>query len=484
MGTHALILLLLGAPLLAVLWSLLVRRLAGWANLLAALVCLPASILLLIGAGRPRQFFDRLLYLDRLGAWVMLCTAAVYLLSSLFALDCMRHGEDTRRLPHFYALFALFAWTMFAAPMANMIGVYWIGIELTTLVSTFLVGYERSAESMEAAWKYIIIVSGGISIALLGTVLLYWGGTFVLGPTYTLDWSTLDAIAPRMPAVLLQVGFLLSLVGYGVKVGLAPMHTWLPDAHSEAPAPVSAMLSGALLNCAMLGIVRFLAATDTAGHGAWPHRVLIALGAASLVVGALFILRQRGVKRLMAYSSVEHMGVVALGFGFGGALGVFGALYHMLNHSLNKTALFIGAGSAVRRFGSHDMQCMGDLPAAMPGFAWLWLAAAVAITGAPPFGLFRSELSVLMAGWQRPGTRWVAVLFLLLLIVIFAGLLDHFRAMFTRPAPAAPAGPLPGVLSGLPLALAVAALLLFGLWWPPLFTHWFGQIAHALGAAV
>ncbi len=482
MDTATLIVVLLAAPLLAVVWSLLVRRLMGWANLLASLVCLPVSIALLAGADRPRQFFDQLLYLDRLGAWVLLCTAVVYLLSSMFALDYMRHGEDTGRLPNFYALFALFAWTMFAAPMANMVGVYWIGIELTTLVSTFLVGYERSAESMEAAWKYIIIVSGGISIALLGTVLLYWGGTFVLGPTYTLDWGTLDAIAPRMPAALLQMGFLLSLVGYGVKVGLAPMHTWLPDAHSEAPAPVSAMLSGALLNCAMLGIVRFLAATDAAGHGAWPHRVLIALGMASLILGALFILRQRGVKRLMAYSSVEHMGVVALGFGFGGVLGVFGALYHMLNHSLNKTALFIGAGSAVHRFGSHDMARMRALPRTMPGFAWLWLAGAVAITGAPPFGLFRSELAVLMAGLQGSGTRWAAVLFLLLLIVIFVGFLNHFRTMFTRATPAMPTGPLPGVLAWLPMLLAVAALLVFGLWWPPLFSRWFGQIAHALGA--
>ncbi|MCK9367386.1 MAG: hypothetical protein M0P72_09605 [Metallibacterium scheffleri] len=482
MRASTLIIVLLAAPLVSVLWSLLVRRLMQWVNLLAALVCFPVSILLLIGAAAPRIYFDQMLYVDRIGAWVLMCVAVVYLLASSFAVDYMRHGEDAKRLPNFYALFALFAWTMFAASMANMIGVYWIGIEMTTLVSTFLVGYERRAESMEAAWKYIIIVSGGISIALLGTVLLYWGGTFVLGPTYTLDWSTLDAIAPRMPAVLLQLGFLLALVGYGVKAGLAPMHTWLPDAHSEGPAPVSAMLSGALLNCAMLGIVRFLAATDLAGHGMWPHRILIALGVASLVVGALFIMRQRGLKRMLAYSSVEHMGVIALGFGFGGLLGVFGALYHMLNHSINKTLMFIGAGSAVHRYGTHDMQQMRNLPMAMPGLAWLWLAGAVAITGAPPFGLFRSELSVLMAGWMHGGTRWVAILFLLLLIVIFIGFLNHFRQMYVPTEAPAPSGPLPGVMTWIPMVLAVAALLLLGLWWPPLFAQWFGQIAHQLGA--
>ena len=482
MDASVLILILLAAPLVAVLWGLLVRRGAAWVNFLASVCCLPVSILLLVGATTPQIYFDQMLYLDRFGAWVLLCTGVVYFLSSWFALDYMSHGEDRKRMPSFYALFALFAWTMFAASMANMIGVYWIGIEMTTLVSTFLVGFERRAESMEAAWKYIIIVSGGISIALLGTTFLYWGGTFVLGPTYTLDWTTLDAIAPRMPAALLQLGFLLALVGYGVKVGLAPMHTWLPDAHSEGPAPVSAMLSGALLNCAMLGIVRFLGATDLAGIGTWPHRVLIAMGVLSLIVGAFFILRQRGVKRLMAYSSVEHMGVVALGFGFGGVFGVFGALYHMLNHSLNKTAMFIGSGSAMHRYGTREIGGMRNVGTHLGrGVGWLWLAGAVAITGAPPFGLFRSELTVLFAGWQHAGTRWVAVFFLLLLIVIFVGFLNHFRHMFTGADQPAPAGPMPGWATTLPMALAIAVLLLLGLWWPPLFTHWFGQIAHGLG---
>ena len=188
---------------------------------------------------------------------------------------------------------------------------------MTTLVSTFLVAFEHEAESIEAAWKYIIVVSGGISLALLGTVLFYWAGSLVLGPTYDMTWAALAHAAPQMNRGLLLLAFLLVLIGYGTKVGLAPMHTWLPDAHSEGPTPVSALLSGALLNTAMIGIIRYLSVADAARVGAVPRLTLVALGVFSLLVATLFIVRQEGIKRLMAYSSVEHMGVIALGVGFG-----------------------------------------------------------------------------------------------------------------------------------------------------------------------
>ncbi len=474
---------LLLAPVVAIFWALLVRRGSAWVNLLAAAAVTIAALLLLPQSGTPRVAADGLLYVDRLGAWVVLCIALVYLLASLHAVDYMRHDPEQKRKPMFYALFAGFALAMLAASLANDLGVYWIGIEMTTLVSTFLVGYERQVESLEAAWKYIIIVSAGLSLALLGTVILYWGGSFVLGPTYTLNWLTLQAIAAKMPASLLRLGFFLALIGYGVKAGLAPMHTWLPDAHSEGPAPVSAMLSGALLNTAMLGIVRILGATDIAGQGAWPHRVLIGLGLLSVFVGAMFIVRQRGIKRLMAYSSVEHMGVIALGFGFGGPLGIAGALYHMLNHSLNKSLMFFGAGNAIHRFRTHQMSSMRNMVRALPRSAWIWLAGAIAITGAPPFGLFRSELAILRAGWHKD-TLVVAVLLLLLLIVIFVGFLNHFRAMYAgSPEEPLPDGPTPGWLGVLPMVLALLGLLVLGLWWPPVLQTWFAGIAHSLGTA-
>ncbi len=266
-------------------------------------------------------------------------------------------GEDDR-LWSFYALFAGFALTVCLSAVMNNAGLYWIAIELTTLVSTFLVGFERGPESIEAAWKYIIIVSAGISLALLGTLLFYWAGSFVLGPTYDMTWQVLAGAAPNMNPALATLSFLLVLVGYGTKVGLAPMHAWLPDAHSESPAPISAMLSGALLNAAMLGIVRYLSIADAATAGSLARTALVAFGVASLLVGALFIVRQQGIKRLMAYSSVEHMGVIALGFGFGGPLGVAGAFYHMLNHSLNKSAMFFGAGNVMRAYGSKEISAI------------------------------------------------------------------------------------------------------------------------------
>jgi len=478
---------MLVAPAVAILIAMATRnaRIAEWSNLAASVVVFAAVISLPFVPATPHYFAAGYLFLDGLGAWVLLCVASVYLLSSLYAIGYMRLEEEgDRHLPGFYALFAGFALTMLVAPLVNNLGVYWIAIELTTLVSTFLVGFERRAESMEAAWKYIIIVSAGISLALLGTTMLYWGGSLVLGPTYDLTWQTLAAVAPRMNPVLLRLGFLLILIGYGVKTGLAPMHAWLPDAHSEGPAPVSAMLSGALLNTAMLGIVRTLAATDAAGAGAVPHGALIALGALSLLVAALFIVRQRGVKRLMAYSSVEHMGVLALGFGFGGTLGVAGALYHMLNHSLNKSLMFFGAGNAMRRYGSTDIPEIRNVLREFPASGLLWLAGAVAITGAPPFGLFLSELAVLRAGWGGPHT-WAAIVMVVLLIIIFIGFLNHFRTMYfdddeTR---AAPTGPYLAAISIAPMWIALAALLVLGLWWPDAWRNLFAGIAHDLGGA-
>lgn len=474
------------APVVAMALAVASRRarFAEYCNLAASIAVFAAALPLPFVLRAPVVFWNDYLFLDALGAWVILCTALVYLLASLYAIGYMRLLGEANRLPRFYALFAAFAWTMLVAPLLNNAGMYWIAVELTTLVSTFLVGFEREAESMEAAWKYIIVVSAGISLALLGTVLLYWGGSVVLGPTYDMTWAALREVAPRMNPALLKLGFLLVLIGYGTKVGLAPMHTWLPDAHSEGPAPVSAMLSGALLNTALLGILRFLSITDAAGIGALPRTALVVLGAVSVLVGALFIVRQEGVKRLMAYSSVEHMGILALGFGFGGSLGIAGGLYHMLNHSLNKSLMFFGAGNAMRRYGSKDMPAIRRVLAQFPVSGLLWLAGAVAITGAPPFGLFLSEFTILRAGFAG-ANRWAAIVMLVLLIVIFVGFLNHFRAMyFGREPDGAPRGPLTSGWTVAPMWLAAIPLLVLGLWWPGVLVELFAQIARQLGGPV
>jgi hydrogenase-4 component F len=365
--------------------------------------------------------------------------------------------------------------------MMNNAGLYWIAIELTTLVSTFLVAYEHAAESIEAAWKYIIVVSGGISLALLGTVLFYWAGSLVLGPTYDMTWAALAQAAPQMNHSLLILAFLLVLIGYGTKVGLAPMHTWLPDAHSEGPTPVSALLSGALLNTAMIGIIRYLAVADAANAGALPRMTLVALGVFSLLVATLFIVRQEGIKRLMAYSSVEHMGVIALGVGFGGPLGLAGALYHMLNHSLNKSLMFFGAGSMMRSYETKEISAIRLVGRRFPVTGAIWLAGAVAITGAPPFGLFASELTILRAGLQTIAA-WASLAMAVLLIAIFIGFLNHFRCMYYEPPERADeAHRQISVWCIVPMWLAIVPLLGLGLWWPQEVWTYFGQIEHALG---
>lgn len=482
-----LLLAMLIAPATAAIACLLMRTHSkpGMLNLAASMIVFLTAIALTVqSAGGPYRYWDDYLVLDMPGAWVALCTAIVYLLASIYAVGYMRLVvEEEESLWSFYALFSGFAFTILLSTVMNNAALFWIAIELTTLVSTFLVGFERAPESLEAAWKYIVIVSAGISLALLGTVLFYWSGSFVLGPVYDMTWNNLQAVAPKMNSSLAELAYLLVLVGYGTKVGLAPMHTWLPDAHSESPAPVSAMLSGALLNGAMLGIVRYLAICDATGIGRVAHLVLVALGVLSLFVGALFIVRQDGIKRLMAYSSVEHMGVVALGFGFGGLFGVAGALYHMLNHSLNKSLMFFGAGNVMRSFGTKDIREIRGVWTRFPVQGSLWLAGATAITGAPPFGLFLSELVILRAGLER-GFDWAVYAMILLLMIIFVGFLNHFREMYFSPA--SPPSMPPSSISRwcvAPMWLALAPLFLFGVWWPSaLWTH-FASIGRLLAVA-
>jgi hydrogenase-4 component F len=488
---EAFLLIMVLVPAFASAASFVIRRprFGEWINLVSSLVVFATAVPLAIWSGSgPYRFLNDYVVLDLPGAWVILCTAIVYALASIHAVGYMRLLGEDGRLWAFYALFSGFALTILLSAIMNNAGLYWIAIELTTLVSTFLVGFERQPESVEAAWKYIILVSAGISLALLGTVLFYWSGSFILGPTYAMTWDTLRGAAPRMNSALVVLSFLLVLVGYGTKVGLAPMHSWLPDAHSESPAPISAMLSGALLNGAMLGIVRFLSVADAAQEGALARIALVAFGVASLLVGALFIVRQDGIKRLMAYSSVEHMGVLALGFGFGGPLGIAGALYHMLNHSLDKSLMFFGAGNVMRSFGSKQIADIHGVWTRQPVHGALWLAGAAAITGAPPFGLFLSEIVILRAGFER-GFGWAVYAMLALLIVIFIGFLNHFRAMYFGPGAAEEAAASASdavALNGwcvAPMWLAIVPVFVFGVWWPTGMWNHFMAVAHALAGA-
>ncbi|MHB8253283.1 MAG: proton-conducting transporter transmembrane domain-containing protein [Acidiferrobacter sp.] len=469
-------------PMLAIGLMLLIDR-PRWAEFLNLGVATNSLVTsaALIWTAPPHAVVlgDHSLLLTPLGLWVVLCVAIVYFLASLYAIGYMRLITDqAERLPRFYALMCGFALTMLVAPFMNNPGIYWIVIDLTTIVSAFLVGFEREAESAEAAWKYIIIVSAGLSLALLGIIFFYWAGTLRLGPVYDMTWRHLRLISASAPKAILLLAFLLTLVGFGTKVGLAPMHTWLPDAHSEGPAPVSALLSGALLNTAMLGVVRFLGILNAGGLGIAGRTALVVLGSLSLLVAALFIVRQTGTKRLMAYSSIEHMGIVALGFGFGGVLGIAGAMYHMLNHSLNKSLMFFGSGNMMRAYRSKDMRVIRRILRFYPVTGIAWLLGAIAITGAPPFGLFQSELAILRAGMAGPNV-WAVWLMVILLIVIFIAFLQHFRRMYAGAAPNH--AHMPHLRLSLwmtvPMWLALIPLTVLGLWWPPLLWHFFEQAA-------
>lgn len=473
------------APLAAILCALISRndRIAEYTNFAASIITLlfvlPLPFLSING---PYYFLNHFIIFDSLTAWVMFCVSVVYFLASIYAIGYMRGQHQEKKLGYFYALFALFALVMFTAPLMNDIAIYWIAIEMSTIVSTFLVGFVQAPQSLEAAWKYIVIVSAGIALALLGIILFYWGGTFILGPHYHLTWDTLKTIAPQMNLTLLMLAFLFVLIGFGTKVGLAPMHTWLPDAHSEGPAPVSAMLSGALLNVAMLGIVRFLSILNNTSLKLFSDTVMISLGVFSLLIAALFIIKQKDMKRLMAYSSVEHMGVLAIGFGFGGPFGFAGALYHMLNHSLNKSLMFFGAGNAMHTYGTKIMSHVSRVIKSLPLMGVIWFLGAIAITGSPPFGLFLSEITVLRAGMHTQNS-WAVFAMAILLIVIFCGFLSHFwRMYFVNANDTTPTHH--EKLSRwciAPMIIAIIPLFILGVWWPHAIWNFFMTVASQMG---
>lgn len=466
--------ILLGIPLMVAVLALLgrYRRTLEWVVMAGGVGILVSSVVLLfqVVTTGPVHLLHRFLDVDALAAFTILTVALVSCTASLYSVGYMQYvlGEspkDQARLHRFHALQALFIFTMLVSPALSNLAVFLIGIELTTIVSTFLVGFERAHESLEAGWKYIVIVSAGISLALLGTILLYFAGVPELGSVYSLDWRTVQEAAPALDPRLIRVAFLLLLIGYGTKVGLAPMHTWLPDAHSEAPSPVSALLSGALLNTAMFGILRVYAITAASTGEVYPQGLLTAVGLFSMAIASFAIIQQRDQKRLFAYSSVEHMGIIATGIGFGGPLGIFGALLHMLNHSLAKSLLFYGAGNVLRKYRTKEIARITGIIRVMPVTGLFWMLGGLAILGAPPFGLFLSEFAILAAGISRH--LWIpSLIFLGLILIVFVALFSYMNAMvFGRPPEHLPPGELNGWTVA-PLVLSLIPVLWLGVYIP------------------
>jgi hydrogenase-4 component F len=330
-------------------------------------------------------------------------------------------------------------------------------VEATTLASAPLIYFYRRPGSLEATWKYLLICSVGIALALLGTFFLGVASTTADGQASGLGIDEVLAVAPSLNHRWLHAAFVLVLVGYGTKIGLAPMHTWLPDAHSQAPSPVSALLSGALLNCALLALLRFFTVCVAAGDAAFAQRLFLVLGFASLLVGAALLLGQRDYKRLLAYSSVENMGVIAIGFGVAGSA-TYGALLHIVNHSLVKGALFLLAGNLLRAFGTTTASDVRGASRRLPVSAGLLALGAFAVGGSPPFAPFVSEIAIFL-GAMRSTAPWLGVLFVSILGVAFVGIAGTLLPMLHGKGPPTVVEPAPE--SERLLALAPPAALAF-----------------------
>jgi len=428
--------LTLAFPLAAAIFLLAFRR-PGTASTFA--LTLGAAQVLLLAACAWQIHSEGVLqqgqYLraDNLTLLFLANLTIIFAVVLVYSVGYLRHVPSGRfSSPRwFYALLFLFVFTMLAAYLSANLGVLWIAIEATTLASALLVGFYNTKGAIEAGWKYLIVCTVGIAFALFGTIALYLAAVRGGVPqAQALDWTALMAAAPGMGAAhdLLKLAFVFIAVGYGTKIGFVPMHSWLPDAHAEAPAPISAMLSAVLLNCAMYALLRFDAITSHAIGTTFSHTLLIAFGCLSLVVAVFLMIVQRDLKRLLAYSSIEHMGIVALGVGIGGPLGLFGALLHSFNHSLAKTLLFFTTGKVRDTFDTLRMDRIHGMARVLPYTSSVLIAGGVAIVGLPPFGLFVSEFSILMAAFG--GSHYIIATFMLIAFSIgFGALLFHFQRM-------------------------------------------------------
>ena len=463
---------LLLVPLVA---AALVWRLGrpGWnCPIVLAVAVLHAAFTGSFWVDDPAPLLDGWIGLDAVGRWFLTATSVLNLATAAYTIGYLgrdRRGDEPRSRARFCALHLTFLATLTLAALCRHFELLWIAIEATTLASAPLIYFHRSRHALEATWKYLVLCSVGIGLALLGTVFLGIAASAAQGGGLGLD--ALTEAAPDMDGSLVRLAFVFLVVGYGTKAGLAPMHTWLPDAHSEAPSPVSALLSGASLNCAVLGIVRVLPLVDASGGGPFARGILVALGLASLLTAAVFTVGQRDYKRLLAYSSVEHMGIVALGLGIGG-VATQGALLHALGHSLVKGMLFLVSGNLLSTFHTKKVDEVRGALRRRPASGSLWLVGLFLATGAPPSPLFVSELAVLK-GAIDSGQAAVAVAFLAGISIVFVGMASAFLPMaLGEPSSRGPAGLDDGRdrrdtpwLVVPPAALAVA-LVVLGAWLP------------------
>jgi hydrogenase-4 component F len=377
----------------------------------------------------------RLLRVDALSAVFLLATGFLYAAVAVYSVGYLSGGQAPRYARRFWVGLNLFAWAMLAAPMMSNLALLWVAIEVTTVVSALLVAIEDTDGAAEAAWKYVLLASAGLGLALLATIFAYYAGAHVLGQSYDLGFTQLLAAAGRLPHAAVQLAFVLAVLGYGTKMGLVPVHTWLPDAHSEAPTPVSALLSGSLLAVSFYAILRYYQVAAATLGPSFPRGVLLVFGVASLLLAALYLFGQRDIKRLLAYSSVEHMGILAIGVSFGAPAALAGVLLHVLAHAAAKGNAFMGAGVLARKAGTKRIAGIRGGLDRLPWSGPLFLLAIFALGAMPPAGLFRSEFEIVAGGFGS-GSYWAAAFLIIAVTVAFAGLAASVTRMLMQPAPA------------------------------------------------
>jgi hydrogenase-4 component F len=417
--------------------------------------------------GEPLGAFGGWLYVDAVSAIFVLLIGIVGFLTGLYSLGYIRHDLasgliDRPKLKIYYGFFSLFLFTMLLAVTSNNIVMMWVAIEATTLGSAFLVGLYGQKSSLEAAWKYVVICTVGVAFGLYGTVLAYANGNAVLAqPEGAIFWTTLAAHAAELDPTLIKLAFVFVLIGFGTKAGLFPMHAWLPDAHSEAPSPVSALLSGVLLKCALFVIIRYYVITMRAVGPEFPQLLLLILGTLSIGVASFLFFVQQDLKRKLAYSSVEHIGLIALGLGFGGPLGVGAALLHSVNHSFAKALLFCGSGNVLMKYGTRDLRAVKGLLVVAPASGLLLMAGALALAGFPPFNVFVSEFLVFAAGLQS-GHLGLMIVCALFFTVTVAGFVQVIAGSVLGKKPDTVSKGDVGWLSLAPMAVLMGLVLVMG----------------------
>jgi hydrogenase-4 component F len=453
-------------------------RLTARLNVLATLATFLVALSLFFVRPEPGPY----LHVDDLNNVFIVLTTFVGFTTSVFSASYIGYELESGRLTtaflrFYHAMYQVLMLAMNLALVANNIGVMWVAIELATLTTVLMVGIYRTHEALEAAWKYFILGSVGIALALFGTILVYLAARPVIGEgANAMVWTALVAQAARFDPALLNAAFVFLLLGYGTKVGLAPLHAWLPDAHSEGPTPISAVLSGLLLNVALYALLRFkmLLAVNPAALA--PGPLMVTMGLISLVFASFMLYRRRDIKRLFAYSSIEHMGIITFAFGMGGALANFAGLLHMTMHSLTKSAIFFAVGHISQVKGTQRIADMGGLTETNPVLGWGLVLGVVAIAGLPPLGIFTSEFLVVTSTFARE--PWLAV-------ILVAGLLVGFAALFLRLNTIAfgePRGPTARAqASFVPMFAHLALVLVAGIYLPPPLVEWFQNVAKLLG---